>query len=61
MRRLAGHPRKGSAATTPEASKRNLVWIFVAGLIVVAAVWPNEAWQWVTTVASVVSLGSLMR
>ena len=37
MRRLAGHPRKGFAATMPEAPKRNLVWVFVAGLIVVAA------------------------
>ena len=59
--RPLGHPRKGFAAVTPQAPKRNLVWVFVVGLIVVAAVWPNEAWEWVTTLASVVSLGSLMR
>ena len=61
MRRLASPRPKGFAATTPEASKRNLVWVFVFGLIAVAVIWPNEAWEWVTTVASVVSLGSLMR
>jgi len=41
--------------------KKNLIWVFVGGLAVAAVLWPSEAWEWVTTLASVTSLGSLMR
>ena len=36
-------------------------WVFLAVIVGgVAVIWPQEVWEWVTTVASVWSLGRYM-
>ena len=40
--------------------KRNLVWVFLGGLIVAAVVWPREALQVLDTFADLLSLGRYM-
>jgi len=40
---------------------KNMIWVLLGGLVVAAVIWPSEAWEWITTLASLRFLGTYMR